>query len=447
MAKFNYDLFVIGTGEAGSTAAQICKNSGWSVAIADENPFGGTCSLRGCNPKRTLAGAAELLYRTRGMNIRGVKGSLELNWNKLIDFKDELTKDISSMHERKFAESGIDMFHGLVRFAGKNELSVSGKKISAAKILIATGSKPRSLGISGENNILTSDQMLNVRNLPSRIIFIGAGYISMEFAHVLSAAGANVILIEYASSPLLNFDSDLVNMLVEESEKAGIEIFVNSKITSIDKSDDGFIVTADSNGEKIYKADLVVHGAGRVPNVDRLMLECADINHDGYHIKVNKYLQSISNTDVYVAGDAHFEGIQLTPVAEIEGKAAAYNMIHGTSVVPDCSAVPSVIFTWPELAMAGKKIDSDDSSGDYQTIFQDTSNRHITRRLGISKSAFKIILEKSTGKICGAHLLGYNVDEVINLFTLAIRSGKTMQDLKNMPCTFPSVTYDTIFRM
>lgn len=128
----------------------------------------------------------------------------------------------------------------------------------------------------------------------------------------------------------------------------------------------------------------------------------------------------------------------------MEGKVVAHNMLYGNSSVPDYRAVPSVVFTHPEIAMAGEPAVL---TSDVDIIFKDTSRKHISRRLGMSCSAFKIVVDRDSGKIRGAHLLGHNIDEVINLFAEAIRSGKRINDLKEVPWTFPSVTYDTVYRL
>jgi glutathione reductase (NADPH) len=442
---YDYDLFVIGTGEAGSTAAQICSAAGWKVAISDDNPFGGTCSLRGCNPKRTLAGAAELFYRTSGMKGKGIDTTVSIDWEKLITFKNEMTSGITSMHEEQFTSAGIDMYQGHVTFTGRNEVSVGGKVISFGKILIASGSTPRPLGIEGEQYVMTSDELLDNKQLPDTVVFIGAGYISMELSHIMAASGRKVILLEYAQSPLLNFDRDLVKMLVEESIDHGIEVHVNMRVQRIEKKDGKYLIITSSG--ITYEGDMVVHGAGRVPNITGLKLENADIQYDKYRIKVNEYLQSTTNGNVYVAGDAHAEGIQLTPVAELEGIAVANNMLHGNSIVPDYSVVPSVVFTFPQIAMVGKSATDGKLPSGTDVLFYDTSSKRTTTRLGMKRSAFKVLYDKVEGKIKGIHMLGYNIDEVINLFALAIRSETTISDLEHIPYTFPSVTYDTIMRI
>ncbi|MBD3243665.1 MAG: NAD(P)/FAD-dependent oxidoreductase, partial [Chitinivibrionales bacterium] len=411
----------------------------------DDQPYGGTCALRGCNPKRALAGAAELIYRTRGMRGKGIHGELSLDWRELIAFKSTVVEGISEANQRGFAARGIEQLHGHASFAGPNEIVVGETRITARKILIASGSKPRPMSIDGAELMITSDQLLSLEQLPGHVLFVGAGYISMEFAHVIAATGRRVTLVEYAPSPLMPFDRDLVDMLVAESARNGVEIVTNAKVERIAQNQGRYVITASGEQSRTFEADLVVHGAGRIPNVDGLGLEQAGIEHEKYGIKVNEYLQSISNQAVYVAGDAHAEGIQLTPVAEIEGKTVGRNLVDGNTVIPDYTAVPSVVFTHPSLASVGER-QSADTGPDVGVVFQDTSTKLISRRLGLNASAIKILFDKDTRRIRGAHLLGHNVDEVINIFALAIRTGMTLDELKQIPWTFPSVTYDTLLR-
>jgi glutathione reductase (NADPH) len=351
----------------------------------------------------------------------------------LIEFKEKLNEGISERHEKKFDASGIDMYHGFVTFSDTHEVTIGNKKISTRNILIATGSKPHAIGIPGEEYLVSSDQLLSLKRLPSRILFVGAGYISMEFSHVLAASGAHVTLLEYAPSPLMKFDRDLVTMLVKESKNHGIEIWASRKVTKIEKVGNEFSVITEGESEKVFKADLIAHGAGRIPNIENLKLENADINYEKYRIKVNQYLQSISNKNVYVAGDAHAEGIQLTPAAEMEGKIVAYNMLHGNAIIPDYTAIPSIVFTHPGLAAVGESANSTNQSENTEIIFKDTSAKHITKRLGLTASAFKVIVDKTTRRVLGAHMLGHNVDEVINHFALIIRTGKKIETIKDMP--------------
>ncbi len=440
-----YDLFVIGTGSGGSDAAQMCREAGWKVAIADRLPFGGTCSLRGCNPKKTLASAAEMINRYNHMKDKGLIGSISMDWNRLMQFKRTLVEPIPQMKERAFTSMGIDQFHGTCRFTGKNSVTVNGDSFRARHVLVATGSRPADFPFPGSEYLTHSDRFLDLDNLPSRVVFLGGGYISFEFAHIAASAGAKVTILEAAERPLRKFDSQLVDMLVDASKKAGIEIHTSAPVQSIEKGEGEFFIHA---GSYRLTADLVVHGGGRVPDLDDLDLKAGEIEREGKGISINGYLQSTSNSAVYVAGDANQFGIQLTPVAEMESRIAGHNMLYGNSKRPDYSAFGSAVFTNPSLGAVGlteqdarqKKIDCD-------IQFMDTSSKHITRRLGLTHSGFKIISEKGSGKILGAHMLGHGSEEVINTFVTAIKSGLTVKQLKEMEFVFPTVVYDIVNRL
>ncbi len=446
--RADYDLFVVGTGEAGATAASICREKGWRVAIADENPFGGTCSLRGCNPKKILTAAAGTIRRAEALRRRGISGDARLDWSSLIDFKNRMTEMIPGFHEKNFKEQGLDTFHGRCRFVGPNEVSVNGKTISAKRFLLATGSRPRPLGISGEKYVTTSNELLNMPKVPEHVLFIGGGYISMEFAHVLAEAGCRVRVLEFLPTVLNGFDPGLVSMLQSSFRERQILVHTSTKVTAIERSDQGYVVHACEPSDCEFTADLVIHGAGRIPNVESLDLDAGNIAAQGWKIELNEYLQSTTNPAVYVAGDARVGIPQLTPVAEIDSRAVAENLLNGNISTPQYNAVPSAALTYPELARVGLLEDQVKEQGiPYQSHFVDTSEKHITRRLGLTHSAFHVLEDTGSGRILGAHMLGHNVEEVINTFAAAIATGSTIRDLKKIPWVFPTVTYDTFMRL
>jgi len=441
-----YDLLVIGTGEAGSTAASVCKSAGWNVAIADKRPFGGTCSLRGCNPKKVLVGAAEARYRAVHLYGKGIDGTTLINWPDLMKHKQSLVDPIPIQTEEKFRAQGIDTYHGAFFFIGRNRLSNGKDEIEADHIVLATGAKPRPLNIPGEEKALSSDQFLSQTKLPSTIVFIGGGYISFEFAHCAVRAGKKVTILEALPKPLMQFDQKLVEMLTEASRDEGIDLYVDSPVKSIEDDMAGKKKVVTGNG--VFSCDIVVHGAGRVPDIDGLKLEDVDIRYDKKGVLVNEYLQCISNPSVYVAGDAHGGGIPLTPAADMEGMVVGHNLINGNSMKPDYSSVPSVVFTLPTLSSVGFTEErAKEQNIDFIVHFQDTSMRHITRRSGFEYSAFKLLEEKGTGKIIGAHLLGHNADEIVNIFALAMKHKMTVEDLKHQMWAFPTVMYDIGFRL
>src|SRR5882724_10502204 len=180
-----FDVVVIGSGTAGSTLASTCRSAGWSVAVVDSLPFGGTCALRGCDPKKVLIGAAELVdFSQRLREKQTVKGKLTIDWPELIRFKRTFTDPVPKQKEQSFEKVGIKSFHGRAKFVDTNSLEVAGHRLNARFIVIAAGAKPASLHIAGEEHLIDSTQFMELQKLPAEIVFVGGGYIAMEFAHV-----------------------------------------------------------------------------------------------------------------------------------------------------------------------------------------------------------------------------------------------------------------------
>jgi glutathione reductase (NADPH) len=186
-----YDLIVIGTGTAATVAAKRCRAAGWSVAVIDERPFGGTCALRGCDPKKILVGAAEAVDRPRRLAGKGVRhAALEIDWPHLMAFKRSFTDPVPDAKEASFAEQGIAAYHGHARLTGRNTIAVGDDLLEGRHILLAAGARPMTLGIAGEEHLATSDDFLALDELPRRIVLVGGGYIAFEFAHIARRAGA-----------------------------------------------------------------------------------------------------------------------------------------------------------------------------------------------------------------------------------------------------------------
>jgi len=376
-----FDLVVIGTGAAGSAAAYKCRKAGWDVAIIDSRPFGGTCALRGCDPKKVLVGAAELIDWTRRMEGKGVsaRGS-EIDWPSLMQFKKTFTEPVPENQERGYVKAGIAPFHGRTRFLDRTTLRVGDDTLTGRFVLIAAGAMPAVLGIPGEAFLTRSDQFLELGQLPKRILFVGGGYISFEFAHVAARAGAQVRILHRGTRPLEGFDADLVEQLVKATREIGVDVHLNTAVEAVEKDGDHFVVNASSEqGKQAFAADLVVHGAGRVPEIDDLELEKAGIAREKHGVSVNEFLQSVSNLAVYAAGDAAARsGLPLTPVASAEGHVVASNMLKGNHRKPNYSGVPTVVFTVPALASAGLREDVAKEQGLKFKV------KHSSRRVNLS---------------------------------------------------------------
>ena len=471
-----FDLIVIGTGTAASTTAHECSSVGWKVAIIDSLSFGGTCALRGCDPKKVLVEAAKVVDSAQNHQNKGVLGydKVHIKWSDLMHFKRTFTEPFPKHREEGYKKAGIVPFHGHARFIESNAVRLEGEEkdynikntvLKGKKILVATGAKPMQLNIPGSANIITSDQFLEFGedHLPNRIVFVGGGYISFEFAHIAARAGAKVTILHRGKHPLEHFDPDLVNMLVQRSRDIGIDIHLQSTVEKIDKSsDDGSYAVyysdtslmPSNNNQKStttrIDCDMVVHGAGRIPNVEGLDLAAAGIEHTMQGIRVNEYLQSVSNPSIYAAGDvAASGGLPLTPVATYEGSLVATNLIKGNVLKSNYSGLPSVVFTIPPLASVGmQEKEAKEAGFGFRVKYENTALWASSRRVGETCSGFKMLIEQDSNRILGAHILGPHAEEVINIFSMAIRLGLTAKDLEDpLLYTYPTNSSDVVYML
>ena len=446
MPSKSYDLIVIGTGSAAFAAASRCRSAGWSVAVIDSRPYGGTCALRGCDPKKVLVAAAEALHWGNRMSGRGVHpGDARIDWSELMAFKRTFTKPVPKSNEVWLAEVGIDGFHDRARFVGPTAVRVGNDDLEAKRVVIASGAVPATLAIPGEEHLTNSDDFLELDALPHRIVFVGGGYISMEFAHVSVRAGARVSVLHRGPRLLVGFDPDLADKVAQAARASGIDLRLETRVEGISRTAAGLTVEASSPaGSQSLEADLVVHGAGRVAEIDDLDLAAAEIKRGKRGILVNQYLQSTSNSAVYAAGDAaETAGKPLTPVAALEGRVVAANLLNGNKARPDYSGTPTVAFTLPPIAAVGLGEEEARKQGlKFKVNDQDTSQWYSSRRMGEAYSASKVLVEEGTGRLLGAHLLGPSADELINLFALAIRHGLTAENLKDTIFAYPTHASD-----
>jgi glutathione reductase (NADPH) len=445
-----FDLVVIGSGTAGSAIATRCRAAGWTVAVVDKHPFGGTCALRGCDPKKVLVGAAAAVDAARALDDKGVSpNGLAINWADLMRFKRTFTDPVSQQRKDSLHSAGIETFQDVARFIGPTQLSVGDAALEATRaIVIAAGAQPAHLELEGREHLLTSDDFLELPSLPSSIAFVGGGYIAFEFAHIAARAGARVTIIHRGERPLERFDADLVERLVQRTRAAGIDLKLRAEVRAMTAVGRSYRVQFDgAGGRDEIEADAVVHAAGRVPDLDDLQLDVGRVERSRGGVLVNGFLQSVSNPRVYAAGDcAATGGPRLTPVAGYEGRVVAANLLEGANTAVDYSAIPSVVFTIPPLARVG--LGEDEARRDnlrFTTRYKDTSTWYSSRRLGETASAFKVLIEEESGRLLGAHLLGPHADETINVFSLAIRSGVAADRLKQMIWAYPTHASDIAY--
>jgi glutathione reductase (NADPH) len=441
----HYDLVVIGTGTAASVAGSRCRSAGWSVAVVDHLPFGGTCQLRGCDPKKVLVGVADAIDHSRRMRGKGIGGGESIiAWDELIKFKRSFTEPVPAMKEQIFAKAGIDAYHGRAKFCGPSSIRVGDEVLDGRFILIASGAVPMHLGVPGEELLITSADFLELAQLPKKIVLLGGGFIAAEFAHIAARAGAQVTVIEQADRMLTAFDPDLVAWLMDKFREIGVDLRLNTRVTAIDKSGGSLSVRASVNGtDEGFTADLVVHAAGRAPDLEPLDLAAANVETEKGRLKLNEFLQSASNLAVYAAGDAAMSGPPLTPVASHDANVAAANMLSGNHQKPNYRGVPSVAFTIPPIASVGLSEKQALEQGfKFRVHKQRASDWYTARRVAETIYGFKVLVEDGTDHVLGAHLVGPHVDEVINIFALAMRKGLTAEDLKTTIFAYPTGASD-----
>ncbi|WP_234736988.1 dihydrolipoyl dehydrogenase family protein [Tellurirhabdus bombi] len=442
MQKF--DVVVIGTGSAGKGAADQLHEGGKTVAIIDKQPFGGTCSQRGCDPKKILVGAAEIVARSEELSQKGIAAVASIDWPALIRYKKTFTDPIPEKTEASFAKTGIKSFHGTASFLSANTIQVGDTQLEADYFVIASGSHPALLDIPGEELLIDSTGFMELKELPDRIVLVGGGYIAFEFAHVAARAGAHVTIVHRGELPLEGFDPDLVKLLVKATQGLGIQVLLNAKVTEIKGEAGQFsVLVRQDDKDQVIDTRLVVHAAGRPPDLKDLAVEKAGVDATKKGVTVNPYMQSVSNPTIYACGDAADRGLPLSPLASQEARLVATNILEGNQQKFPEEAIPSVVFTLPPLATVGLSEEKAREQGKkVKVLFQETTDWYTSKRINEPASGFKILIEEESDLIVGAHLLGSNSDELINIFTLAINQRIPASTLASTIFAYPTRASD-----
>jgi glutathione reductase (NADPH) len=440
----HYDIVIIGGGNAGFGVSQIAHPAGKSIAFVESDLFGGTCPNRGCTPKKVLVAAAHAMHEIEIAGAHGIEvGPAKLNWSALIDRKSDMIDFIPGAMEDTAKGRG-DVYKGKARFIGPNSIEVNGTRIEADNFVIATGSITRPLSLPGAEHLITSDDVLSERELPNEVVFIGGGVIAMEFSHVYARAGAKVTILEMMPQLLPRLDSDAVAAISKESERIGITLKTGVEVQGIEKTGGQLRVNYLHEGKQhSIDASRVVNGTGRIANVADLNLEAADVQHDGIRIEVDENLRSVSNPAVWVAGDALVHSAQLSPLATYEGRVVGQNIVGGAQQAPDYSVVPSAVYTVPALSSVGMTEAEAEKAGiDVEVKTSDMSQWFSARFYAETVAWAKVLIEKGTRRIVGAHLVGHHGEELIHLFALAMRHNISADDLGGEMFAFPTFAAD-----
>lgn len=439
-----YDIIIIGGGNAGFGVSQIAHPAGKSIAFIESDEFGGTCPNRGCTPKKVLVAAAHAMHEIEIAHTHGIEvGKPKLHWSKLMDRKSNMIDFIPGAMEDTAKGRGT-VYKGKAKFVGPNTVEVNGQMLEAQNIVIATGSITRPLSIPGAEYLITSDDVLSEREQPDDVVFIGGGVIAMEFSHVYARAGTKVTILEMMPQLLPRLDTDAVSAIRTESERIGIDMKTGVEVKQIEQAGGKFSVRFIHDGhEHTITADRIINGTGRIANVSELELSTANIQHDGIRIEVDDNLRSVSNPSVWVAGDALVTSAQLSPLATYEGRIVGQNIVNNDNKKPDYSIIPSAVYTIPALSAVGlTEAEANNLDVEIEVLTTDMSEWFSARFYAETVAWAKVIIEKESKKVLGAHLVGHHGEELIHLYALAMRHGISADQLGNEMYAYPTFAAD-----
>jgi glutathione reductase (NADPH) len=446
MAKFDYDLFVIGGGSGGVRAARIAAGHGAKVGVAEEYRFGGTCVIRGCVPKKLLVYASRFEDEFEDAAGFGwTVGRRSFDWPTLIANKDKEIARLEAAYRNTLAKAGVALFDSRAVIAGPNtvRLPSSGQTVSARIILVATGGRPQvDAGLSGAEHAITSNEAFHLPELPKRIVIAGGGYIAVEFAGIFAGLGAETVLVYRGDKILRGFDEDLRDALTQAYAQRGIRILTGLVFTKVEKTRDG-LVGHLSNGETVT-ADQIMLGTGRSPNTGGLGLETAGVA-TGSRGEVKVDVHSRSNVDhIYAIGDVT-DRVNLTPVAIREGHAFADTVFGGRTWLMDHELVPSAVFSTPEIATVGL---AEHAAAERYGALDIYKARFRPLKATLSgrqeQVLLKLVVAASTQRVVGCHMLGTDAAEIIQMAAIAMKMGATKADFDRTVALHPSVAEEFV---
>lgn len=448
MTKPSFDVIVLGGGVASQSIVYRLRSAGRSVAVVDAGPLGGTCANAGCDAKKPYVNAAQRVLQSRAMIGRGLTGEINLDWKALVEFKRSFTDPVPDITRREMRDAGIEVFEGQPCFVDPHTIAINGQSIRGEQIVIATGGQPRPLDLPGAEHTIDSNGFLELDELPPRVAFVGGGYISMEFAGVAAVAGSKVTVLQSGEYPLNQFDRDAVRVLLASYADLGIDVLTQRKAASVEKLSAGGYRLSFAGEAPPIEADLIVAATGRVPSIEHLGLEAMGIAHGRAGIQVDDQLRSLTHDHIWAAGDVADNGrAPLTPTASEDGRVVAHNILSAEPRGQITTPIVSVAFTLPPIAGVGMtEVEAAEYCGPIEVIQGDMSRWKHFRQQGEKHAYFKLIFcDQQT--LRGAHLVGVESQEVINVLGLALGERCNRQTLSEMTFGYPTVAFNLISKI
>ncbi|MEX1665926.1 glutathione-disulfide reductase [Zhongshania arctica] len=443
MSETIYDLFVIGAGSGGVRAARISAGFGAKVAIAESRYLGGTCVNVGCVPKKLFSYAAH--YREDFSDAKGFGWDSvveKLDWPRLRDNKTREIERLNGIYGNLLSNAGVELINGHAKILDANTVEVEGVRFTAKNILIAVGGWPFIPDIPGREFAISSNELFYLDTLPKHAVVVGGGYIATEFAGILHGLGVEVEQIYRRDLFLRGFDTEIRQELAEEMKAKGVKLRFNENVVAITERGDQYALQLES-GETLI-TDKVLYATGRNPMLEGLGLENTKVslNDQGY-IAVDEGFQT-REPSIYAVGDV-IGGMELTPVALAEGMNLAKRLFNGDNSVLDYNFIPTAIFSSPNLATVGfNEEDARERFGDIAVYTSRFTHLKHTLSGNKTKTFLKLVVDKASDKVVGAHMMGDDAGEIIQGLAVAIKAGASKADFDATIGIHPTVAEEFV---
>ena len=425
--EYQYDLFVIGAGSGGVRASRFAAQAGAKVAVAETKDLGGTCVNVGCIPKKLYSYAAQFNEAFSDAAGYGWSvGERTLDWDTLKKNRAQEIARLNGIYDNLIKNSGAELIRGWASIVDANTVEVDGKQYTAKYILVAPGGWPSVPDVPGKEFIITSNEVFDLDPFPKRFLIVGGGYIACEFASIFNGLGSEVALIYRGEQVLRGFDQDIRKHISDEMVKAGVDLRVQTEVTSIQKVGDCYQVQLNS-GDTV-EVDAVMYATGRSPRTEGLGLKNVGIElGERGEIKVDKnYRTNVAS--IYALGDVT-DRLQLTPVATGEAMVLIDHLFGEGKRKLSYDYIPTAVFTHPNIGTVGyTEEEAREKFGDvviYRSEFRQLKH---TLSGNTARTLMKLIVDKATDKVVGLHMVGDEAGEITQGFAVAMKAGATKAD-------------------
>lgn len=425
MARYDFDLITIGAGSGGVRASRLAASYGARVAVCEESRVGGTCVIRGCVPKKLLVYGAHFAEDfADAAGFGWTIGEARFDWPALIARKNAEIDRLNAVYMRILRENGVSVLDGRARLADAHTVEIAGERHTAERILIAVGGWPRLPDIPGIEHAVTSNEALELPELPRRMVVVGGGYIAVEFAGIFNALGVEVTQILRADTILRGFDQDIRTGLAEEMRKRGVNLLCESVVRSIEKTPAGAYSLRLAGGE-LLETDLVMYATGRAPKTGGLGLAESGVALNGNGAVIVDEASRSNLPHVYAIGDCT-DRVNLTPVAINEGRCFAETLYNDNPIGMDYENVPSAVFSQPPVGTVG--LTEEEARERYGRVRVFTSRfRPMKHTLSgrDERTVMKLVVRADDDRVLGCHMLGMDAPEIVQGLAVALKCRAT----------------------